>query len=104
LVALAVQLRALGQDVRLCVPPDFRDWIEGLGLAVTPIGRELRSTAAPRPPGVPTPEVRRQLMEQMVATQFDTITTAAEGCDVIVGATALQIAARSVAERMGIRY
>src|SRR6185295_20102996 len=99
LVALAVQLRALGQDVRLCVPPDFRDWIEGLGLAVTPIGPELRSTAAARPPaapGVPTPEARRQLMEQMVATQFDTITTAAEGCDVIVGATALQIAARSV--------
>ena len=27
LVALASQLRALGQEVRLCVPPDFRDWI-----------------------------------------------------------------------------
>ena len=31
LVALALQLRALGQEVRLCVPPDFRDWIESLG-------------------------------------------------------------------------
>ena len=28
LVALASQLRALGQEVRLCVPPDFREWIE----------------------------------------------------------------------------
>ena len=32
LVALALQLKALGQEVRLCVPPDFRDWIEDLGI------------------------------------------------------------------------
>ena len=28
LVALALQLRALGREVRLCVPPDFHDWID----------------------------------------------------------------------------
>ena len=50
LVALALQLRALGQDVRLCVPPDFRDWIEGLGIPVTPIGPEVRK-ARPKPIG-----------------------------------------------------
>ena len=44
LVALASQLKALGQDVHLCVPPDFREWIEGLGFSVTPIGPELRPT------------------------------------------------------------
>ena len=44
LVALAAELRALGQEVRLCVPPDFREWIEGLGMPVTRIGPELRST------------------------------------------------------------
>ena len=38
LVALASQLRALGQEVRLCVPPDFHDWIDSLGIPVTPIG------------------------------------------------------------------
>ena len=47
LVALALELKALGQEVRLCVPPDFCDWIETLGLPVTPIGPELRSTAKP---------------------------------------------------------
>jgi vancomycin aglycone glucosyltransferase len=108
LVALALQLRALGQEARLCVPPDFREWIEGLGLPVTPIGPEVRKFAAPTPPAAraaqPSPELRRQLAEGTVATQFQTITAAAEGCDVIVGATALQIAARSVAERMGIPY
>src|SRR5262245_39659057 len=44
------------------------------------------------------------LAESTVATQFETITAAAQGCDIIVAATALQIAARSVAERMGIPY
>ncbi|MEO8621335.1 MAG: glycosyltransferase, partial [bacterium] len=107
LVALALELRALGQDVRLCVPPDFRDWIEGLGFPVTPIGPVLRQpTVASTPIQVTpiTPERRREMMEGTVATQFETITAAAHGCDMIVGATALQIAAPSVAEKMGIPY
>ncbi|CAG0935407.1 vancomycin aglycone glucosyltransferase [Thermoflexales bacterium] len=104
-MALAVQLKTLGQEVRLCVPPDFREWIESLGLPVTPIGPELRSTGKASPAAPPlTPEQRRQMIEGTVATQFETITAAAQGCDVIVGATALQIAAHSVAEKMGIPY
>ena len=43
-------------------------------------------------------------MDAFVATQFETIAAAAQGCDIIVAATALQIAARSVAEKMGIPY
>ena len=105
LVALGLQLKALGQEVRLCVPPDFRDWIEGLGMPVTPIGPELRSTGKTNPMATPrTPEEVRQMMEGTVAAQFETITAAAQGCDLIIGATALQIAAPSIAERLGIPY
>ena len=107
LVALASRLRALGQEVRLCVPPDFCEWIQALGFAVTPIGPVLRTfpAAAAGVKTVPlSAERRRELIEGTVAAQFDTIDDAAEGCDVIVAATALQIAARSVAERMGIGY
>ena len=105
LVALALELKALGQDVRLCVPPDFRDWIEGLGMPVTPIGPEVRSTGKANPSAEPpSAEQRRQMMEGTVAAQFETISAAAHGCDVIVGATAIQIAAPSIAERMGIPY
>jgi vancomycin aglycone glucosyltransferase len=107
LVALALELKALGQEVHLCVPPDFREWIEGIGFGVTPVGPELKpltATSKPLLPAMPTPEQRRQLIEGTVATQFETITAAARGCDIIVGATALQIAARSVAELMGIPY
>lgn len=105
LVALALELKALGQEVRLCVPPDFRDWIESLGMSVIPIGPELRSTGKANPSApLPTPEQRRQMIAGTVATQFATIAAAAQGCDLIVGATALQIAAPSVAETMGIPY
>jgi vancomycin aglycone glucosyltransferase len=105
LVALGLQLKELGQDVHMCVPPDFREWIEGLGMAATPIGPELRSTGKTSPmTASPTPEQVRQMMEGTVATQFETITAAAGGCDVIVGATALQIAAPSIAEKMGVPY
>src|SRR5215813_6316369 len=104
LVGLAVALRSLGQDVLLCVPPDFREWIEGLGLAVTPIGPEVRPTGKLSPSALPTPEERQRMMEGTVAAQFETIAAAARGCDVIVGATALQIAAPSVAEHRSIPY
>lgn len=107
LVALALQLRAFGQEVRLCVPPDFKTWIDSLGLPVTPIGPELRKltvASPPSPPAPPSPERRRQLAEATVTTQFEIIAAAAQGCDIIVAATALQIGARSVAESMGIPY
>ena len=35
LVALGLRLKELGQEVRMCVPPDFRDWIEGLPTPTT---------------------------------------------------------------------
>lgn len=107
LVALALQLRTLGQEVRVCVPPDFRDWIDSLGIPVTPIGPELRTLTAssqPTMPAQPSSERMRQLAEATVATQFQTIAAAAQGCDVLVGATALQIAAPSVAEEIGMPY
>jgi vancomycin aglycone glucosyltransferase len=106
-VALALRLRALGQEAHLCVPPDFREWIDSLGIPVAPVGPELRGATAanPRPtPAPPSLERRRELAEATVANQFEAIAAAARGCDVIVAATALQVAARSVAEVMRIPY
>lgn len=104
LVALGSELKALGHDVMLCVPPDFREWIEGLGLPVTPIGPSLRSTGKAPSGRTISAEQRRQMLEGTVAAQFETIASAARGCDAMVGATALQVAAPSVAERMDVPY
>ncbi|HEY3740754.1 MAG TPA: glycosyltransferase [Bryobacteraceae bacterium] len=107
LVALALQLKELSQGVRICAPPDFGEWIGTLGIPFFPVGPEVRQTAAPgasaaRTP--PTPEQLRQLMEDTVAGQFQAITEAARGCDVLVAGMALQFALHSVAEQMGIPY
>jgi hypothetical protein len=69
LVALALQLRTLGQEVRMCVPPDFRDWIEGLGLSLTTIGPELRSTGKASPTG----SARGRACRDVVAHQADEV-------------------------------
>jgi vancomycin aglycone glucosyltransferase len=106
LVALALEIRALGHEVRLCVPPDFRQWIEAFGFAVTPIGPEVRPFAAStnRSIAPPTADERRRMIDDTVETQFVTIGEAADGCDAIIGASALQVAARSIAEKRGIPY
>jgi vancomycin aglycone glucosyltransferase len=109
LVALASHLKALEEDVRICAPPDFREWVERFGIPFTPLGPEVRRFAAASPapaqPRVPlTAEQRQQMAEGTVATQFETISAAAHGCDIIVAASALQVAARSVAEKMDIGY
>src|SRR3954469_16944181 len=83
LVALGLQLRTLGQDVHFCAPPDFRDWLDTLGFPVTPVGRELRRATIGRPPGPPSRERLRQLMEASVSAQFEAVGQAAEGCDAI---------------------
>ena len=105
-LALALELRQLGHDVRLCISPNFVTWATGLGFEARPMGVEMRmpargSGAAP----TLTPEELRRLRESMpdlISDQFETIGAAADGCDVIVGANAHQYAAPSIAERAGI--
>lgn len=103
-VALAAEMRRRGHDVRLCVPPNFIDWVGGLGFTATPIGIAMRepSGAAATQASTPTPEQVRALVEHLVRDQFDATASAAEGCDVIVAGGAHQYAARSIAERLGI--
>jgi vancomycin aglycone glucosyltransferase len=107
LVALALELQALGQHARLCVAPNFKEWIESYGLECVPIGPDLKKltggTVAGKP-ALPSEEQLQRMAEQMVRNQFQVIGEAARDCDLIVGASALQIATRSVAEGRGIPY
>ncbi|WP_437634063.1 glycosyltransferase [Sorangium sp. So ce854] len=102
-VGLAAEMRRRGHDVRLCVPPNFIDWVGGLGFAATPIGIAMRPpSGAAAQASAPTPEQIRALVAHLVRDQFDATAAAAEGCDVIVAGGAHQYAARSIAERRGI--
>jgi len=107
LLALALALRARGHEVRACVPPDFREWLEGTGIPVVPIGPALRATAAPDASlrrSLATPEGRRALAAGSVNAQFEAVPEAGKGCDLVVGCGALQIAAPSAAELLGVPY
>ena len=101
LVALAVRLRALGAEVRMCAPPDFADRLTVVGLPLVPVGHSARALtmAAPPPSSLP------QRAAELVASLFDAVTAAAEGCDVFVatGVMPAVAGARSVAEKLGIR-
>jgi vancomycin aglycone glucosyltransferase len=107
IVALAVECKQLGHDASLCVAPNFKEWIESYGVECIPIGPDLKKmtgATVPGKPALPSREQLRALADQMVRDQFTVITEAARGCDVIVGAGALQIATRSIAEAQKIPY
>jgi vancomycin aglycone glucosyltransferase len=102
LVALAVRLRALGAQVRVCAPPDedFAERLADVGVPLVPVGQSARAltTAAPPPSSLP----RRAA--ELVASQLDAVTAAARGCDALVATGVMPAAAgaRSVAEKLGI--
>jgi vancomycin aglycone glucosyltransferase len=108
IVALGLELQALGHRARLCVAPNFKEWIESYGLECTPIGPDLKKMTGGTVPGKPvlpfSKEQLQQLADQMVRGQFQVIGEAARDCDLIVAAGALQIATRSIAEAQNIPY
>jgi vancomycin aglycone glucosyltransferase len=111
LLALALKLRELGHQARLCVPPDFRDLADEYGLPFVPLGPELRTSTPTRAAGERTPSVKasspkapRNAIPETIATQFSTLREAGADCDTIVACNQILAAARSVAELLGIRY
>ncbi|WP_326634385.1 MULTISPECIES: glycosyltransferase [unclassified Streptomyces] len=104
LVGLAVQLRALGAEVRVCAPPDedFAQRLAGVGVPMVPVGRSARALTTAAPPS--SADLPRRAAE-LIASQFAAVTAAAEGCDALVATGMMPAAAgaRSVAEKLGIR-
>ncbi|HSJ87075.1 MAG TPA: glycosyltransferase, partial [Anaerolineales bacterium] len=87
IVALGVALQALGHRARLCVAPNFKEWVESYGLECIPIGPDLKKMTGGTVPGkpvLPSKEQLQQLADQMVCDQFQVIGEAARGCDLIV--------------------
>ncbi len=98
--ALAVQLKALGNDVEVVAPPDFEDLVTSNGLDFTPVGPNLRIATATK---LALDDLRR-LGEESVKEQFRVVGQAARNANVLVAGGALQHATRSVAESIGAHY
>ena len=103
LAGLAVGLRALGAEVRVCAPPDCAERLAEAGVPLVPLGppvRQLVHGSTPSSADVP------RLVAELIAEQFDKLPAAAEGCDALVatGLFPVTASAQSVAEKLGIRY
>jgi vancomycin aglycone glucosyltransferase len=101
MVALAVELRALGADVSLCAPPDgeFAELLAGAGVPMVPFGRPWRSWVRPS-----TARQRTERVAEFIAAQYDTVAQAARGCDVLLATAMSNFIAQSVAEQLGIPH
>ncbi|HUR00967.1 MAG TPA: glycosyltransferase [Nonomuraea sp.] len=100
LVGLAVRLRALGAEVRMCAPPDreFAELLAGVGVPLVPIGSPMGTMVAPSSASAAS----RRVSE--LAAQFGPVAAAAEGCDALLATGLAHFASRSVAEELGIPY
>lgn len=105
-VALAVRLRELGAEVRVCAPPDeeFTELLARVGVPLAPFGKTWRSWAE----GPSTAEERvvsvDDFVAEYIAATYETVAVAAEGCDVLVASGMLHFVARSVAEKVAIPH
>ncbi|MBX3166684.1 MAG: glycosyltransferase [Candidatus Eremiobacteraeota bacterium] len=86
LLALALELRALGHLARLCIPPNFLDWARDLEFEARPLGISMRPGPIPNP------------MPDLITDQFETLMEASQDCQLILGAGTHQYAARSIAQ------
>jgi vancomycin aglycone glucosyltransferase len=94
LIAMARRFQDGGHDAHLCAPPNFADLAAGFDLSFTAVGHDLRQGPRRIPGGPAT----------TVLEQFRALGPAATDCDVIVGCAAMQLAARSIAEKLGVPY
>ncbi|MEV7982435.1 glycosyltransferase [Streptomyces sp. NPDC086519] len=103
LAGLAVALRKLGAEARVCAPPDeeFAELLGRAGVPHVPFGPSVRALVT-RPK--PSPQDAFKLAPELVAAHFETVAPAAEGCDALVASGLMPAGARSVAEKLGIRY
>jgi vancomycin aglycone glucosyltransferase len=104
LVALAVRLRELGAEARVCAPPDWAERLARFGVPLVPLGPPVRPLMhGATPPSLV--DVPRRAAE-LIAEQFDRLPAAAKGCDALVATGLFPVAAsaQSVAEKLGIRY
>ncbi len=83
LAGLAVRLRALDAEVRVCAPPDkdFAELLARVGAPLVPVGQPVRPMVHGATPPSAADLPRRAA--ELVAAQFDTVAAAAEGCDAL---------------------
>ncbi len=105
MVALAVRLRELGVELRMCALPAAAERLAEVGVPHVPVGlrqHKMLEEGMPRP----SPEHLRRRAAEAIDMQFDEVPAAAQGCAAVVanGDLATATGVRSVAEKLGIPF
>lgn len=96
ILGLAFRLRESNAQVRVCAPPDFERRFTESGMAFEPLGPPMAGAGARAD--------RTRYVSDWPRIQFGTLFSAAADCDAVVTTDVTNIAARSVAEKLGIHY
>ncbi len=88
----------------MCAPPDeeFVALFARVGVTLIPLGPSVRSVVTGL--RAPSADDAFRLAAELVAARFATLPAAAEGCDALLATGLMPAGARSVAEKLGIRY
>ena len=102
MAGLAVQLREQGAEVRVCAPPDFADQLARIDVPMVAAGQSVRALVHGAIPASAADAPR--VAAELVASQFDTVAAATDGCDALVATGLMPAGQRSIAEILGIHY
>lgn len=105
MTGLALQLRALGAEVRVCAPPDFAELLAGIGVALTPVGWPIRALATGAVPGKAQATLP-EIFAELTAMAYESVAAAAEGSDAVVatGSIAAVAGTQVAAEKQGVPF
>jgi hypothetical protein len=101
LLGLAVQLRGLGAEVLVCGPPDCAERLAEVGVPLVSAGESVRALVHRAAP--PSPDDVPRLTAELIATWFDKVAVAADGCDALVASGVIPAAAGAGGPRRGPR-
>ncbi|QUQ68351.1 glycosyltransferase [Kutzneria sp. CA-103260] len=104
LAALALRLKELGAEPRVCVPPDddFVALLDRVGVPLIPLGPSVRSVVSGEKPA--SAKDAFWLGPALVDARYEVLAKEADGADVMLATGLFPAGARSVAKKFGLRY
>ncbi|MCF6468391.1 glycosyltransferase family 1 protein [Nonomuraea sp. MG754425] len=105
MTGLAVRLRALGAEVRVCAPPDFADLLDEVGVPLTPLAWPIRALATGAVPGKEKAGLSG-IAAELTAMAYEAVAGVAAGCAAVVATGSFPALAgtRTAAEKLGVPY
>lgn len=105
-VALALQLRALGAEVQVCAPPDeeFAQLLARGDVPLVPFDKPWSSWETGPSTAQERVENADEFVARHIAATYGTLAKTAQGCDVMLATGMLHFIAQSVAEKLSIPH